>query len=512
MSDLTSTRSRTSRRDGRAAGGWQTQSAVRAQFLRLSLGPACSTAVLVGGLAAAWVQGRPGPVGKAVLVAVLAIGWAVIAVRARSRAIAKGADLAEYLEAAVREEQGRREQGEQAERDWVLWLGGVVAELRRNLLQATEQLRRGDRPFDPAPLDPAPAEEDVFAALERQVRGFAVEAHASLLEASSSQQVQVLVNIAHRLQSLVTRSLRGLDAIEGDVEDPDLFDRVLHVDHLVTRLRRHIESLAVVGGAGTRSAPKPVAMSTVLRLALSEIESYSRVKIIRPVDGVLRGPAVSDVIHLVAELLENATMFSGPETTVLVQAQFVALGLAVDIDDRGLRMQPEDLAKANHLLARPDQVTVHEQLRDGRIGLYVVALLARRHGIRVTLQSNMYGGTRATLLVPAALLDTEVALAPPAAASPVAAVPAARAAVVVEPHRLPVPSTDRSSTGAAPAAVPQPTGERPLLPRREKGAAHRAVLQAPVPAAAGEARPDLMSQFTRGVQRAGEARNATDQS
>jgi hypothetical protein len=118
---------------------------------------------------------------------------------------------------------------------------------------------------------------------------------------------------------------------------------------------------------------------------------------------------VADVIHLIAELVENATKFSAPNTTVLLRAQPVAAGVAVEIEDRGLGMLPSDQQRLNDLLADPERVDVDELLRDGRIGLYVVAALARAQGIQVRLKNNIYGGTQATVLLPKSLLQQATA-------------------------------------------------------------------------------------------------------
>ncbi|MBM7092791.1 ATP-binding protein, partial [Streptomyces sp. S12] len=112
-----------------------------------------------------------------------------------------------------------------------------------------------------------------------------------------------------------------LDELENEIEDPDLLKGLFHVDHLATRIRRHAENLAVLGGAVSRRQwSNPVSMTEVLRSAIAEVEQYSRVKLVPPIDGTLRGHAVADVIHLLAELVENATVFSAPHTQVLLRA------------------------------------------------------------------------------------------------------------------------------------------------------------------------------------------------
>ncbi len=204
------------------------------------------------------------------------------------------------------------------------------------------------------------------------------------------------------------RQIQLLDELENQVEDPDLLKGLFHVDHLATRTRRHAENLAVLGGAVPRRQwSHPVTLTEVLRSSIAEVEQYPRVKLVPPVEGTLRGHAVADVIHLLAELVENATLFSAPHTSVLLRAQYVTSGLAVEVEDRGLGMPQPEQAKMNALLSDPDQVNVAHLLQDGRIGLYVVAALARRHGIAVRLQSNIYGGVQAVAVIPQGLLGAD---------------------------------------------------------------------------------------------------------
>ncbi|MEV6688813.1 ATP-binding protein [Streptomyces sp. NPDC051130] len=131
-----------------------------------------------------------------------------------------------------------------------------------------------------------------------------------------------------------------------------------------------------------------------------------------PAGGTVRGHAVADVVHLLAELIENATVFSAPDTDVVVRAERVTSGIAVEVEDRGLGMPAEEQHRMNALLGDPDQVNVRHLLADGRIGLFVVSALARRHGIAVELKSNIYGGVRAVLVLPHELLGAQ----PPGAA------------------------------------------------------------------------------------------------
>ncbi|MCX5394352.1 sensor histidine kinase KdpD [Streptomyces sp. NBC_00094] len=278
-----------------------------------------------------------------------------------------------------------------------------------------EQLRRGEG-LPPRPAMPSgPATGDEFDLLSQELNRSHEAAVAAVVQASrlsssvgNEQKVEVFVNLARRLQSLVHREIQLLDELENEVEDPELLKGLFHVDHLATRIRRHAENLAVLGGAiSRRQWSNPVTMTEVLRSSIAEVEQYPRVKLVPPIDGTLRGHAVADVIHLLAELVENATLFSAPHTTVLLRAQYVTAGLAIEVEDRGLGMPVTEQNKMNALLSDPDQVNVAHLLQDGRIGLFVVSALARRHGIAVRLQSNIYGGVQAVLVLPQGLLGAD---------------------------------------------------------------------------------------------------------
>ena len=290
----------------------------------------------------------------------------------------------------------------------------TTARGQADLRTVVEQLRRGEPPAPRAPL-PTTQRGDEFDLLTLELGRSHEAAVAAVVQASrlsssvgNEQKVEVFVNLARRLQSLVHREIQLLDELENEVEDPELLKGLFHVDHLATRIRRHAENLAVLGGAiSRRQWSNPVTMTEVLRSAIAEVEQYPRVKLVPPIDGTLRGHAVADVIHLLAELVENATVFSAPHTQVLMRAQLVTAGLAVEVEDRGLGMPVGEQNKMNALLADPDQVNVAHLLQDGRIGLFVVSALARRHGIAVRLQSNIYGGVQATLVLPQGLLGSD---------------------------------------------------------------------------------------------------------
>ncbi|NKY98732.1 sensor histidine kinase [Nocardiopsis alborubida] len=216
---------------------------------------------------------------------------------------------------------------------------------------------------------------------------------------------RVFLGIAHRHQSLLQRQLQLLDRVEREEEDPDLLESLFQLDHLATRGRRHAENLIILGGAQPgRRWRHPVPLVDILRGAISETEEYTRVRLTSVPDLSLSGAAVADVIHMLAELVENATAYSPPHTQVTIATESVPKGVAVEIEDRGLGMTEEVLTSSNRTLSEAPEFDVMTSGGDSRLGLFVVARLAAKHDIRVQLRHSPYGGTRAVVLVPGALV------------------------------------------------------------------------------------------------------------
>ncbi|MFI7609004.1 nitrate- and nitrite sensing domain-containing protein [Micromonospora sp. NPDC049366] len=262
---------------------------------------------------------------------------------------------------------------------------------------------------------------------------------------------EVFLSLARRTQALVHRQLTLLDAMERREQDAEELEDLFRVDHLATRMRRNAENLIVLSGSTPgRAWRRNVPMVDVIRGAVAEVEDYTRVNVL-PIGRVsLAGRAVGDIIHLLAELIENALSFSPPNTTVEVRGQMVANGFAIEIEDRGLGMTPEDLAAANERIIDQSELNLANA---SRLGLYVVSRLTERHGVKVQLKESAYGGTTAVVLVPIELVadsgdDPEASGGLPAGtpakatpAAPASAVPAVPAANVpsVEPPALPAP-------------------------------------------------------------------------
>ncbi|MEU2615781.1 nitrate- and nitrite sensing domain-containing protein [Micromonospora sp. NPDC007271] len=218
---------------------------------------------------------------------------------------------------------------------------------------------------------------------------------------------EVFLSLARRTQALVHRQLTLLDAMERREHDAEELEDLFRVDHLATRMRRNAENLIVLSGSTPgRSWRRNVPMVDVIRGAVAEVEDYTRVNVL-PIGPVsLTGRAVGDVIHLLAELIENGLSFSPPHTTVEVRGQMVANGFAIEIEDRGLGMSEEDLAAANHRIVDRSELNLANA---ARLGLYVVSRLTERHGVKVQLKESAYGGTTAVVMIPLELVTADEA-------------------------------------------------------------------------------------------------------
>lgn len=217
---------------------------------------------------------------------------------------------------------------------------------------------------------------------------------------------EVFVNLARRSQVLLHKQLTLLDTMERRTEDTDELADLFRLDHLTTRMRRHAEGLVILSGAApSRQWRKPVQLMDVVRAAVAEVEDYERIEVRRLPRVAVTGPAVADLTHLVAELLENATVFSPPHTAVQVLGERVANGFTLEIHDRGLGMAAEALLDANLRLAETPEFELSDT---DRLGLFVVSRLAQRQNVRVSLQPSPYGGTTAVVFIPDALLTDDI--------------------------------------------------------------------------------------------------------
>jgi signal transduction histidine kinase len=284
-------------------------------------------------------------------------------------------------------------------------LGGLNSSVREmaeeRLPRVVDRLRRGedvDVQAESPPLGTSSITEistiaDSFATVQGAAVAAAVD-QARLRNGVS----QVFLNISMRNQSLLHRQLKMLDSMERRTSDPTALAELFRLDHLTTRMRRHAEGLIILSGSTPgRGWREPVPVVDVLRAAVAEVEDYVRVDVVSESRDLVAGNAVSDIIHLVAELVENAAVFSPPNTRIEVRADRVGTGLVAEIEDRGLGLSAQERDAINQRLANPPEFDL---AGSSQLGLFIVSRLAARQHIMVSLRESAYGGTTAIVRLP----------------------------------------------------------------------------------------------------------------
>ncbi|MDT0341197.1 sensor histidine kinase [Streptomyces litchfieldiae] len=292
----------------------------------------------------------------------------------------------------------------------------------------------------------------------------------------------MFTNLSRRSQGLIQRQLSLISELESREADPDQLSSLFKLDHLATRMRRNGENLLVLAGEEPgRRWTRPVPLVDVLRAAASEVEQYERIELSAVPKTDVAGRVVNDLVHLLAELLENATSFSSPQTKVKVTGHALPDGrVLVEIHDTGIGLSPEDLAEINDRLANPPTVDVSVSRR---MGLFVVGRLSLRHNIRIQLRPSDSGGTTALVMLPADVAQGPGRPRP--GSGPVGGAPAtATLHRETPPVRRPPGATDtRGDSGPDTAQLPgwnrslertaeqsrgqvRPSQERPALPSR----------------------------------------------
>ncbi|GAB3968530.1 nitrate- and nitrite sensing domain-containing protein [Actinoallomurus acanthiterrae] len=363
-----------------------------------------------------------------------------------------------------------------------LWVGrSVIRELtglRRAALDLANErlpsvirrLRRGedvDVAAEAPPLQFGTQEIDQVGQAFNAARRTAIQ--GAVEEAGLRRSIsEVFLNLARRNQALLHRQLSLLDSMERRVTEPDELDDLFRLDHLATRMRRHAEGLIILSGqAPGRGWRNPVPAVDVARAAAAEVEDYARVTVATMPRVAIAGPAVADLIHLLAELIENATLFSPPDTTVQVSGQVVAHGFAFEVEDRGLSMDQASIDRANERLANPPEFDLSNS---AQLGLFVVGRLAQRHRVQVTLRTSPYGGTTAIVLLPDAIVARGDER-PELGSGPIAATRRGEDALVPigaigAPNRPGGPSDSGPITGPITGPMQAVQGDRPPLPQR----------------------------------------------
>ncbi|HEY3952214.1 MAG TPA: ATP-binding protein [Streptosporangiaceae bacterium] len=219
---------------------------------------------------------------------------------------------------------------------------------------------------------------------------------------------KVFLDIAHRSQLVVHRQLDVLDVAERKQSEPEHLELLFQLDHLATRARRNAENLLILGGGQPgRKWRKSAGLEDIVRSAVSETEHFARVNTVRLPDVQIEGSVVGDLIHLLAELVDNATVFSPPKAPVRVSGNVVGKGVVVEIEDQGLGIEHEERERLNETLRNPPDFQVMALSGQRHLGLFVVGQLAQRHGIKITLLESAYGGIRAITLIPSRAMEDD---------------------------------------------------------------------------------------------------------
>jgi HAMP domain-containing protein len=313
----------------------------------------------------------------------LALGLALVTARSLIRPMRR-------LEAAAEDTAGRR-------------LPGVVQRL-----QEGEQV---DLAAESAPPIEVRSKDEIghLAQAFNTVHGVAVRVAGR--EAALRRSVgDMFLNLARRSQSLIERQLEVIDELEASGSEADVRAGLGELDHLATRMRRNAENLIILSGSEpARRWRGPIQLSEVVQASVAEVKEHTRVEVL-PLDQVqLAGHAAADVMHLLAELIENAVTFSAPGTTALVAGQPLPAGYLLEVEDQGLGMTDEQLVKVNQRLAKPPDI---DFALAKMLGFFVVTQLASKHGIKVQLRHSWYGGITALVLLPSSLVVTPTELAP----------------------------------------------------------------------------------------------------
>ncbi|MDH6625598.1 signal transduction histidine kinase [Streptomyces sp. LBL] len=347
---------------------------------------------------------------------------------------------------------------------------GLAEERLPDVVRRLERGEKVDIDLAAPPLDYGSDELGQVAQAFNTAQRTAVVTTVELADTRRGFQ-KVILGIARQSQNLVNLQLSQLDALEREHQDPDVLKGLYELDSTASQLRRYEENLVIISGEQPRrSWTEPVALVDILRSAVGEVAEYQRVEVLTDLEVFLVPPAVADVIHLLAELIDNATAYSPAPSPVGVRAAMVAKGLAVEVEDRGLGLSEEEYASLNAQLADPPQFDVVALADDLRLGMFVISRLARRHGIGVTLRSSPYGGTTAIVLIPHEVVVPEAAVVRPAKGAASTAAPESRKDAVKDPdpvqnpdpsptphaHRL-VPTARTSATTRTPAPATTPT-------------------------------------------------------
>ena len=338
----------------------------------------------------------------------------------------------------------------------IFGLRAEALQLQERLPDIVERLRNGEKVDTDAELPEIRHGDDELGQLGQalnQARTSSLDTAVREIELYRGFE-RLLQRIARRTQLLIGMQLKRLGEMQRRHEDPEVLEGLFDLDHLAARLRRYEENLVILGsGTPQRRWRRPVLLLDILRSAQGEVQDYRRIRIDTDSETWLSERAVGPMVHLLAELMENAVSFSRPPTPVEVTASQVGRGIAIEIEDRGMGMDPEQYAEANELMLNPPRMDVMSRADDARLGLYVVARLAANLGLQVELRPSSFGGTRVVVLVPAELITGDQR------------VPARPASLPAPPMPMASPSApvpDRLALRASTSRPTHPTAPGPL--------------------------------------------------
>ncbi|MGA8248143.1 MAG: ATP-binding protein [Nocardioides sp.] len=283
---------------------------------------------------------------------------------------------------------------------------GALEVAHVSLPETVRRIREGKEPDELTKIDVHTREE--LGQLARAVDDMHQQAvNLATGEAQLRTQVGAMfVTLSRRNTTLVNQQLALIESLEQDEEDPQRLEQLFSLDHLATRMRRTAESLVILGGTTGRTASfEELSVSDVIHAAVSEVQDYQRVRIDATPDRMVSGRAAADVVHLMAELIDNALSYSPPGSPVTIQAAEEEGRVEIEVIDSGLGMAGDALARANESLKSGGEVTIDTARR---MGLFVVSRLAEEHGLKVKLRRNVNGGgIIASIVLPAAVLATD---------------------------------------------------------------------------------------------------------
>ncbi|MEV0338286.1 nitrate- and nitrite sensing domain-containing protein [Nocardia sp. NPDC050713] len=421
--------------------------------------------------------------------------------------------------------------------------GETLALADERLPDMMRRLRAGEQ-VDPAEETPRLdyGRDEIGEVAQAFEHAHAAAVSAAVDEARTREGVKaVFLNIAHRSQIVVHRQLEILDEAEARQEDPALLETLFRLDHLATRERRNAENLIILGGGQPgRQWRYPIPLMDLVRSSVGETLDYARVRVSRLPEVRVLGTVVADLVHLLAELVDNATAFSPPQSRVEIFGNVVGRGVVVEVSDQGMGMPEAELERVNEMLRNPPDFGVATLSADSRLGLFVVAQLGVRHGVTVRLAESDYGGIRAIVLLPTALLVTETApsapetpatdqtrrprhpvpfIEAPGTETPGGATEPTAAVLTMDPPAAPKPEPAAPDPNGSTSAPPATTADgRPVLPKRNRQtnlAPQLAQPSTPEPVAererSAEQARDLMSAIENGTRQGRRAQPADEQ-